>query len=259
MRTKLMPRFCKEAAGKGALRLFLALYLSSLKQKSRWDRDFKWTREQGLAMLYGYIAEAPFDTLSQARTTSSFSLDLLRRPAKIHGVCDKLALDWAVSAVKIARAMGVPRVVCALHRSSNSFISPRQFAELAYPSLEIICNTLIDSGMTPVLHCDGDWLRNLKTLRRLPAGKIVLQLDGTTDIFKAKEEIGDRMCLYGDVPAGLLALGSTQEVDEYCHRLIEEVGKDGGFIVAAGCEIPYNAKPENLKVMSQSAYKYGYY
>jgi uroporphyrinogen-III decarboxylase len=259
MRTKLMPRFCKEAAGKGALRLFLALYLSSLKQKSRWDKDFKWAGEQGLAMLYGYIAEAPFDTLSQARTTSSFSLDLLRRPAKIHGVCDKLALDWAVSAVKIARAMGVPRVVCALHRSSNSFISPRQFAELAYPSLEIICNTLVDNGMTPVLHCDGDWLRNLKTLRRLPAGKIVLQLDGTTDIFKAKEEIGDRMCLYGDVPAGLLALGSTQQVDEYCHRLIEEVGKDGGFIVAAGCEIPYNAKPENLKVMSRSAYKYGYY
>jgi uroporphyrinogen-III decarboxylase len=97
------------------------------------------------------------------------------------------------------------------------------------------------------------------TLRRLPAGKIVLQLDGATDIFKAKEEIGDRMCVYGDVPAGLLALGSTQEVDEYCHRLIEEVGKDGGFILAAGCEIPYNAKPENLKIMCQSAYKYGYY
>ena len=259
MRTKLMPRFCKEAAGKGKWGLFLALYLSSLKQKSRWDRDLKWSKEQGLAMLFGYIAEAPFDTLSQARTVTPFSLDLLRRPAKIHDACDKVALDWATGAVKAAKAMGVPRVVCALHRSSNSFISPKQFAELAYPSLEIICNTLVDNGITPVLHCDGDWLGNLKTLRRLPAGKIVLQLDGTTDIFKAKEEIGDRMCVYGDVPATLLALGSTQEVDEYCHRLIEKVGKDGGFILAAGCEIPYNAKPENLKIMCQAACKYGYY
>jgi uroporphyrinogen-III decarboxylase len=259
MRTKLMPRFCKEAAGKGKYRLFLALYLDSMKQKARWNRDFKWAREQGLAMLYGSIAEVPFDTLSQARTTVSFSLDLLRRPAKIHDVCDKLALDWAAGAVRASKALGVPRVVCALHRSSNSFISPKQFAELAYPSLEIICNTLIDKGVTPVLHCDGDWLGNLKTLRRLPAGKIVLQLDGATDIFQAKEEIGDRMCIYGDVPAGLLALGSTQEVDEYCHRLIEEVGKDGGFILAAGCEIPYNAKPENLKIMCQSACKYGFY
>jgi len=259
MRAGLMPRFCKEAVGKGVNRLFFELQLSSLKQKLRWNRDFKWWKEQGLAMLYGYLAEVPFDTLSQARTIIGFSLDLLRRPAKIHSVCDKLAHDWAVTAVKTARFMGVPRVMCALHRSSNSFISPKQFTELAYPSLEIICNTLIDNGMTPILHCDGDWLSNLKTLRRLPAGKIMLQLDGTTDIFKAKEEIGDRMCLFGDVPAGLLAIGSVQEVDEYCHRLIEDVGKDGGFILAAGCEIPYNARPDNLKVMCQSVYKYGYY
>lgn len=259
MRARLMPRFCKEAAGKSKNRLLFDLQFAGFWQKLRWNKDVKWWQEQGVATLFGYLAEVPFDTLSQARTIIGFSLDVLRRPAQIHDACQKLAPAWAINAVNIAKTTGVPRIVCALHRSSNSFISPRQFEQLAYPSLEIICNYLVDNGMTPVLHCDGDWLLNLKTLRRLPAGKIILQLDGATDIFKAKNEIGDHICLFGDVPAGLLAMGSVQEVDEYCHRLIEEVGKGGGFILAAGCEIPYNARPENLKAMCQSAYKYGYY
>jgi uroporphyrinogen-III decarboxylase len=67
------------------------------------------------------------------------------------------------------------------------------------------------------------------------------------------------MCLFGDVPADKLVMGSPQEVEEYCHRLIEEVGRGGGLILAAGCEIPYNARPENLRALVQSAYKYGYY
>jgi uroporphyrinogen-III decarboxylase len=49
------------------------------------------------------------------------------------------------------------------------------------------------------------------------------------------------------------------EVDEYCHRLSEEVGAGGGYITGAGCEISPNAKPENVKAMIESAGKYGRY
>jgi uroporphyrinogen-III decarboxylase len=67
------------------------------------------------------------------------------------------------------------------------------------------------------------------------------------------------MCIMGDVPPDMLVLAPPSEVDEYCHRLIEEVGKGGGYVMGAGCEIPPNAKPENVKVMLDSVVKYGYY
>ena len=258
-RAKMIPRFCKEAKGAGSLRIWPKLGLGLLKQKIFWNRDWRWFRDRGLAIQSGYQAEMPIDVFSMARAVVPFSMDLFQRPDTIRKAALRLAPSFAESAILIARFMGVHRVQCYLHRTSNSFISPKHFEQLVFPSVEEIVCRILDAGMTPLLHCDGDWMRNFKVMRRLPAKKIIIELDGLTDIFKAKEEIGDHMCIFGDVPAEKLVMGSPQEVEEYCHKLIEEVGKNGGFILAAGCEIPYNAKPENLKAMVKSVYKYGYY
>jgi len=258
-RAKMITRFCKEAKGAGSLRIWPKLGWGLLRQKMFWSRDWRWFRERGLVVQMGYQAEMPFDVFSMARAVVPFSMDLFQRPDIIRRAALRLAPSFAESAILFARIMGAPRVQCYMHRTSNSFISPRHFEQLVFPGVEEIVCRIIDAGMTPLLHCDGDWTKNFKVLRRLPAKKIILELDGLTDIFRAKEEIGDVMCLFGDVPAEKLVMGSPQEVDEYCHRLIEEVGKGGGFILAAGCEIPYNAKPENLKAMVKAVCKYGYY
>ncbi len=258
-RARMLPRFCKDVEGLGSIRLWYRLARELLKQRLFWSKDQRWWRKQGLAIQIGFQAEMPFDLFSMARTVVPFSLDLFQRPEKIRRAAMRLAPSFAESSIQISRSVGVPRVQCYCHRTSNSFISPRQFEDLAFPSMEEIVCRIIDADMTPILHCDGDWIKNLKVLRRLPAKKIILQLDGLTDIFRAKDEIGDRMCLFGDVSAEKLAMGSPPEVEEYCHRLIEEVGRGGGFILAAGCEIPYNAKPENLRAMVKSVYQYGYY
>ena len=258
-RTAMLPRFCQEAEGMKAAPLLAKLFVEAYRQIAFWRRDFTWWRSQGAMVQIGYQAEMPFDTFSQARNVINFSMDLFRRPETIGKVARHMAHSFADTAILMARLVGVPTVQCYCHRTSNSFISPKQFEELALPGLEIVVNRIIKAGMTPLLHCDGDWTGNLPAMRRLPAGKIVVQLDGLTDIFKAKEVIGDRMCLFGDVPAAKLVTGSTAEVDEYCHRLIEEVGKGGGFVLAAGCEVPPNARPENLRTMVEAVKKYGYY
>ena len=73
-----------------------------------------------------------------------------------------------------------------------------------------------------------------------------LQLDGYSDIFRAREIVGNRFTLMGDVPPQMLAFGTPSEVEERCTRLIREVGRQGRFILSSGCEVPPNAKPENV-------------
>ena len=224
-----------------------------------WRRDFERWSEEGVIPLAGAGVEAAFDSFSMARGLVNFARDLKNHPDEIERAAGAMTAGNLYLIKSAARILGVKRAAIALHRSSNDFISPDAFRRLSLPSLKDLVERLKADGRPSVLHCDGNWDLNFEALRELPAGCAVVELDGTSDIFKAKEIIGDRMCISGDVPADMLALGSTSEVDEYCHRLIEEVGRGGGFILASGCEVAPNAKPENVKTMVESVVKYGYY
>ena len=46
----------------------------------------------------------------------------------------------------------------------------------------------------------------------------------------------------------MLAYGTPDEVAAYSEKLVQ-MGMKGGFMLSSGCEVPLNAKPENVKAM----------
>lgn len=221
--------------------------------------DIRMWKQWGVSLLYGMGLEAPFDTFSLARSLPRFSVDILREPDKVREAVQRLVpgfLRVAISGSKITR---VPRFVIMCHRSSNDFISPRHFSTLAFPSLKEICLALIRAKIVPILHCDGNWDRNLECFLELPPKSFCLQFDGRTDIFRAAKILEGHCTLFGDVPASMLVMEGPKEVDAYCKRLITRLGRNGAYILGAGCEIPSNAKPENVWTLIRAAAKYGYY
>jgi len=219
--------------------------------------DIAMWKQWGTSVLYGLGLEAPFDTFSLARSLPGISVDILREPDKVRDAAQRLVAGFLIVAIAGSKITGVPRFVIMCHRSSNDFISPRHFASLAFPSLKQICLSLIRANIVPILHCDGNWDKNLEVLLDLPAKSFCIQFDGKTDIFRAAEILGGHCTIFGDVPAGMLVMEGPKEVDAYCRRLITEVGRDGAFILGAGCEIPADAKPENVWTLIRAAERYG--
>ena len=77
-------------------------------------------------------------------------------------------------------------------------------------------------------------------------------------MLKAKEILGDTVCIRGNVPLSILIAGSPQDVRAYCKKLIDTVGKGGGYIMDSATGLD-DAKPENVKAMFEFTREYGVY
>jgi uroporphyrinogen-III decarboxylase len=111
--------------------------------------------------------------------------------------------------------------------------------------------------LTPCVFFEGDYTSRLEYLLELPKGKVLAQMD-TTDMFKAKVVLKGHVCIRGNVPCSLLQIGTVQQVKDYCKRLIDEIGVDGGFIMSPRSSID-EVKPENLMAMVEFTREYGVY
>ncbi len=190
-------------------------------------------------------------------SVSDFLLGLLRRPKGVRGTCR--ALMPFVQSIEIRPNIlsGVKRVFLGERYTGSSFLCPRLFGEVVLSRWVEMCSFLVERGLTPVLHFDSDWIPFYHYLRELAAGRHILTLDGTSDIFQAKGVLGDHICLTGDVPASaLLKLGEPGEVEAYCGRLIGELSSDGGFVLSSGCPIPIDARPGNVRALLRSLHLY---
>ncbi len=211
---------------------------------------------RGILPLFGAYVDSSMMAFSMSRTLTQFTMDLYEVPKKVKAAMDAACDDLIQNALDVVAVTQIPLVFIVLERGSGFYYRTDIFEEFEWPYLRRYVDAFISAGLTPWFHFDTDWSLNLPYLRQLPKGKCICDLDGMTDIFKAKEILGGHMCISGDVPASLLTLGTAEEVRSYCERLIDEVGKDGGFFLTTGCECPVDATFENVKTMVETAKTY---
>jgi uroporphyrinogen-III decarboxylase len=144
-----------------------------------------------------------------------------------------------------------------VHKSTREFMSNEQFNEFYWPYLRKGILALVEKGITPVIYWEADFESRLEFIGDLPKGKVVYHLSNTNPQ-KARDVLGDTCCLVGNVPNIMLLSGTPDDVKGYCKKLIDTVGKKGGFIMDAAVMLD-EAKPENLKAMIDFTKEYGVY
>ncbi len=220
-------------------------------QRERQAATVERFRDRGFVPVSSGGTTIPFECLCGARSLREFFLDLRRRPERVKAALDAMLPTLVEAGLEDARLSGLPSVWVGGWRSASGFLSPKLWDELVWPYFVRLVSELAAAGVRCVLHFDQDWTRDLARLRELPARSCILNLDGMTDIRLAKELLGDRMALMGDVPASLLALGDPDGVGRYVRELVRDCGPTG-LLVCAGCDIPIDAKPENVEALVEA-------
>ncbi|NLE43202.1 MAG: hypothetical protein GX620_00670 [Chloroflexi bacterium] len=226
----------------------------------------KYVFEYDVPLLMGGRACHPLDMLQYYRGISNLTRDIFQRPEKVKEICEWFTEYECALAMRDAIVMGAGEVpgaeIIFFVNGGPPGMTPRIFNEFFWPYAKKMIDTFVNRGFKVYCHWDNDLTPHLDTISHmadgLPKGKLLLDLE-KTNMKKAKEVLGGKICIYGNVPSALLCYGTPDEVDAYCKQLIDDCAPGGGYVLGTECEVPWNAKPENVRAVVDAASKYGWY
>ncbi len=231
--------FLKEAIARGAV---LNTYF---------PKDF-----QRRFLPYSQLIFATWDIVPMWRSMIPFMKDCRKNPAAIKEALDFVNKPMTDLMISLGKLIHAKTGLIGNSRGSNSWMSPKMFEEIFWPSMKYTFDSMLAAGIIPVCHLDNDWTQNMVFLaEHLPKRSCLFHLD-QVDLVKVHDLIGDHFCLMGAFPPALTVNSLPHKVEEACKRYIDAIGTDG-LILASGCEIPADIPIQNLYAMKRAILKHG--
>ena len=155
----------------------------------------------------------------------------------------RIALRWGVALL----AAGAHVAMVFEPGASPAVVPPAFFRELLLPRLGRLFPAFKTAGaLATWLHIAGP---TEPILGYYPeAGVDIANLDYDVDPLRAGQ-ILERTCLDGNILPLSFVLGAAPEVAAEARRLVALFADRGGFILSSGCEIPLEARPENVAAL----------
>lgn len=218
----------------------------------------KMLQEMGHPIYFQGAAMPPFDIVSnQLRGMQGTMIDMYRNGDKVLEACDRIMKQSVSQPLPPPSENGYTRLFMTNTRGSDDFLSNKLFEKYYLPTFKKVVNSRLELGGTMCIFFEGNFTSKLEYLLDFPKGKILARLD-TTDIYKAKDILKGHTCIQGNVPSTILQTGTVDDVKAYCKKLIDDIGKDGGFILSPRSSTD-EVKPENFKAMIDFTHEYGVY
>ncbi|MEW6649569.1 MAG: uroporphyrinogen decarboxylase family protein [Chloroflexota bacterium] len=148
-----------------------------------------------------------------------------------------------------------------LGTQTSLLISPRAYRSLLKPlHAELIARARELCRARVMFHSDGDVFPLLDDLVEIGVDILnPVQITGCmADLAQLKQRYGRQLVFCGGIDTQrVLPLGSPAEVRAEVKRVIETLGADGGYLLAAVHTIPNETPPENILAMVDAALEFG--
>jgi len=131
--------------------------------------------------------------------------------------------------------------------STASLISPDDYRRFVLPYQESVVDALKDRGCDLWIHICGKTDHLLHLMRELPIQGF--EVDAKVEMSRARELIGDRIALKGNLDTTFLLQSTPEEVTRACRRILEDGAFETGVILSPGCGVPRMTPLENLRAM----------
>ncbi|QUH18452.1 uroporphyrinogen decarboxylase family protein [Alkaliphilus sp. B6464] len=206
----------------------------------------------------GAAMSGPFSVAASVVGTENMLRWMIKYPEKVHTLMEIVAESnnrYIEEVAKLGLSIGF-----ADPMSSTSIISPKLFREFSLPYLQMNINKIKETtGSAPGIHICGKSKKLWQDV--VNAGISNFSIDNEEDLDDAKEMMGDKVVITGNVPpVDAVYLGSRADINKAVKESIRK-GYDSpkGYILSTGCQIPMNTPIEQIEMFMEAGRRYGKY
>jgi MtaA/CmuA family methyltransferase len=134
--------------------------------------------------------------------------------------------------------------------AAASLIGPNLFEEFVMPLEKQMCEEIHKAGAIARLHICGNITDSLKHIKH--TGFDIVDLDHMVDVATARQQLGDKTILLGNIdPVSIVLHQTPEQIQSALADCYAAAGER--YIVGAGCEIPRQTPHENVQAFRQFA------
>lgn len=132
---------------------------------------------------------------------------------------------------------------------SGPFLAPETLREYVFPVFERMAARIRKPW---TFHSDGDLSQVLDDILALGPNALHPIEAKCNDIYQLKRDIGDRVCLNGNLDVDLIARGTRQQVVDETWRLLTHLSKGGSYMFSSGNAVSYFANVDNVLAVADT-------
>lgn len=213
------------------------------------------TEKPVVAFVFG-----PLGILSMMRGLEDMMVDMFTDKEYIFRALDKIT-DTLIKYCDYLINAGAHAIMFDTLYSSRTIMSAEMWEEFEGDWIERLAKHVHDRGRMVMIHNCGEGIYFENQIRRMqPEAISFLHLphDCKTPA-EMKEKYGHQTTLIGHIDPGFMMICTEEEFRAQCRQQIDDYKKDGGFILATGCEYPAPLDDHLARVMVEEALTYGKY
>jgi MtaA/CmuA family methyltransferase len=197
-------------------------------------------------LIEGWV-EGPCAEAADLRGINTLMMDFVDDPAFVRALfafCVDMNLNFARAQVDAGCEL------IGIGDAAASLISRRIYEEFVWPEEHRLVRGIQEMGAKVRLHICGRTSHLLEGMGRL--GADLVDLDFLVSVADARKAMGPRQTLAGNLdPVRTVRNGSPVSIRQALAECHQQAG--ARYIVAAGCEIPRDTPPENVRALTEYA------
>lgn len=203
---------------------------------------------------------APLGILSMLRNQQNIFLDLYDCPDAVHYALQKIT-DTLIEYCDALMETGVHALMFDTLFACQGILGKDMWKEFEGRYMKQISDHIHEKGCMVMIHNCGKGIYFDAQIEAMsPQAISFLHIpDDCKDWKEVKDKYGLKTTLIGCIDPTWIHSASPEEVEKKCKEQIDLFAKDGGFILATGCEYPANSEFKNAEVMIKTAREYGKY